>query len=128
MITKYVVIKTDGKVEYLSMEAAQTYKDTHQDCIRIDTVQEADAAITEVQREVANWRVISVLKLMGLDDDVAALIESFPEPNRTIAQMGYERGNTIDRISPIVMAIQQALNLTNQQVDDIFTSAESIPA
>jgi hypothetical protein len=125
---KHVVIKTDGRVEFTDAAAAQDYFDRNTDCVRIDIVDEPDSAAPEQAREVANWRIVAILTLMGLDDDVNNMIDSFQEPDRTIAKMGYQRGNTIDRTSPIVFAIQQALNLTNQQVDEIFSQAENIPA
>jgi hypothetical protein len=125
---KHVVIKIDGRVEFTTPESAQTYFDTNEGCLSIEIVNEPDIEVPETQREVANWRIVAILKLMGLDESVNAMIDSFPEPDRTIAKMGYERGNTIDRTSPIVNAIQQALNLTNQQVDEIFSQAENIPA
>jgi len=127
-MTKYAVIKTDGRVEYTDFAAAQDYASKNPNCLRIDTVVEEDAPVPEASREVANWRIVAILTLMGLNDDVSNMINSFPEPDRTIARMGYEKGNTIDRLSPIVSAIQQSLSLTNQQVDEIFTQAENIPA
>ena len=122
---KYVVIKEDGRVEFTSMTAAEVYKDTINNAVRIDTVEEVDQQVID-NIEVPMWRLRVVLTMMGMKDSVDAIIDSLPEPQKSVGKIAWEYGNTIFRLSSITLIVQQGLNLTDNQVNDIFTQAQNL--
>jgi hypothetical protein len=88
--------------------------------------------ITPVQvwacaEEVQLWRLRTILKSQNLFTAVQAAIANIPDPVlKLAAEEGFEYGNVVSRTSPIMMVVQQALSLTDTQVDQIFIAAEQI--
>jgi hypothetical protein len=76
--------------------------------------------------EVQLWRIRTVLKLMQLEAQIESAIEAMPEPSKTAATYIWKFGTTVERASQTVMLLQSALQLTNEQVDDLFIQAEAI--
>ena len=88
---------------------------------------ELDAdALNNVPQEVALWKLRAVLNAMGLEQNVADAIEQLPNPPRVGATYIWNYGNTIDRNSNTIAFIQNALSLTDAQVNEIFTNANAI--
>lgn len=123
---KHVVIFENSKVEFTDAAAAQNYKDNTPGALRIDVITESDPETPIENIEVPMWRLRAILTLMGLKDSVDAIINSLPEPDKSIGKIAWEYGNTIMRLSPITTAVQQGLSLTNTQVDEIFNQAFAI--
>jgi hypothetical protein len=86
---------------------------------------EVEAAPRKIA-EVAMWRIRAVLQVMGLVAQVEQLINLLEEPNRTVALVAWNFGNTIERNSPTVMFLQSGLQLTAVQVDNLFVQADEI--
>jgi hypothetical protein len=63
---------------------------------------------------------------MGLEEQIEQSFELLEEPNRTGAKYIWEYGTTIEKYSPTVLFIQQVLQLTDEQVNSIFITANSI--
>jgi len=79
--------------------------------------------------EVQLWRLRTILKAQGLFSSVQTAIANIPDPTlKLAADEGFEYGNVVSRTSPIMLVIQQALSLTDDQVDAIFIAAEQINA
>ena len=89
-----------------------------------EEINEANKAI--VPFEVQLWRIRTVLKLMQLETQIESAIEAMPEPSKTAATYIWKFGTTVERASQTVMLLQSALQLTNEQVDDLFIQAEAI--
>ena len=88
---------------------------------------ELDAfALENIPQEVALWKLRAVLNAMGLEQNVADAIEQLPNPPRVGATYIWNYGNTIDRNSNTIAFIQNALSLTDAQVNEIFTNANAI--
>ena len=85
-----------------------------------------DANVTECPIEVALWKIRVVLKLMQLEDVVANALNNLEEPTKTAALYIWNYGTAVDRDSQTITYIQNVLQLTNQQVDDIFIQANSL--
>lgn len=57
---------------------------------------------------------------------VDALIAAMPSPQREAAQIEWEFRSTVRRGSDLVLAMAAALQLTDRQVDDLFTLAATL--
>lgn len=79
-----------------------------------------------VPDEVQLWRVRTVLKLMNLETTVATALNSLEEPTKTGALYIWDYGTTIERNSQTVLFLQSVLEMTNEQVDEIFIQANNI--
>jgi hypothetical protein len=79
-----------------------------------------------VPDEVQLWRIRTVLKLMQLETSIEQTLETLPEPSKTAANYIWNYGTTVERSSQTVLLLQSALQMTNEQVDDLFIQAEAI--
>jgi len=126
-MTKYVVIRTDGRTEFDTMIAAQEYFDTIPNGLSIMAIDENIPA-SYPDKEVACWRMRAVMELAGLKPQIDMLILGLPQPDKTVAFAAWEYGNSVASSSPFVKGIQAALNLTDAQVYDFFVQAENLQA
>lgn len=63
----------------------------------------------------------------GLLDDVDAAIAANPDPvQRKAAQIEWEYANTVERGSTFVQQLGAGLGLTEQQLDELFTTAATL--
>jgi hypothetical protein len=76
--------------------------------------------------EVPLWRVRTILKVMDLETTIQSAIEELPEPTKTAAKYIWQFGTVIERKSQTVLMIQQILEMTNEQVDDLFIQANNL--
>lgn len=76
--------------------------------------------------EVQLWRIRTVLKLMGLEENIATALNSLEEPMKTGALYIWEYGTTVERGSQTVLLLQSILQMTEEQVDQIFINANNI--
>jgi hypothetical protein len=104
---------------YFNFETRTFYEGATQ-----EEINEANKAT--VPFEVQLWRIRTVLKLMQLETNIESAIEAMPEPSKTAATYIWKFGTTVERASQTVMLLQSALQLTNEQVDDLFIQAEAI--
>lgn len=79
-----------------------------------------------VPQEVQLWRVRTVLRLMDLETTIATALDNLQEPTKTAAKTIWEFGTTIERQSQTVLFLQSVLQMTDDQVDNIFIQAEAI--
>ena len=64
---------------------------------------------------------------IGKLDAVSAALAAIPDPaRRTAAQIEWEYATVIDRNSPLVQSLAAGLNLTDAQLDDLFTQAAGL--
>ena len=89
-------------------------------------IQYVDVQPPTVPYEVQLWRIRTVLKLMQLETQIESAIDAMPEPSKTAATYIWKFGTTVERASQTVMLLQSALQLTDEQVDDLFIQAEAI--
>ena len=71
------------------------------------------------------WRILSVMDLHGYTPTVEAIIDSLPDAAKKVAKRQLAGGN-IERNHALVLAAQQALGLSDAQVDDLFREAEAL--
>ena len=89
-------------------------------------IQYVDVPPITVPYEVQLWRIRTVLKLMQLETQIESAIDAMPEPSKTAATYIWKFGTTVERASQTVLLLQSALQMTNEQVDDLFIQAEAI--
>ena len=80
----------------------------------------------ECPAEVALWKIRVILKVMQLEDVVANALENLEEPTKTAALYIWSYGTAIDRDSQTIAFLQSVLQLTNEQVDEIFIQANAL--
>lgn len=66
------------------------------------------------------------LRRNGLLDQVDTVIAGLPSPQREEAQIEWEYATEVVRTSPITQMIAIGLSLTEAQMDDLFTLAETL--
>ena len=71
------------------------------------------------------WRILSVMDLHGYTPTVEAIIDSLPKNSKVVAKRQLA-GSNIERTHALVLAAQQALGLTDAQVDDLFREADAL--
>lgn len=91
----------------------------------LTNITDEDIAI-QTPKDVALWKLRAVLNAMGLEQNVADEIEKLPNPPRVGATYIWNYGNSIDRNSNTISFIQNALSLTDTQVNQIFITANEI--
>lgn len=124
---KYIVIRTDGRTEFDTLEKATEYFNLIDNALEVRVVNEPEIE-TYPEKEVACWRMRAVMELVGLKGQIDSLIEGLPQPDKTVALAAWEYGNTVSSVSPFVKGIQSALTLTDKQVFDFFVQAENLVA
>lgn len=82
--------------------------------------------IIPVPQEVQLWRIRTVLKLMDLEVTIETALNSLDEPTKTGALYIWEYGTTIERPSQTVLLLQNILQMTDEQVNEIFIQANNI--
>ena len=67
-----------------------------------------------------------MLHRMGLLSQVQSVINSLPEPQKTEAQIEWDFAQDVKRDFPLVAVMKQGLNLTEEQLDDLFETAKTL--
>ena len=81
---------------------------------------------SQVPQEVQLWRIRTVLKLLQLETQIEDALNNLPEPSKTAANYIWNYGTTVERSSQTVLLLQSVLQLTDEQVDDLFIQANEI--
>ena len=81
---------------------------------------------SQVPYEVQLWRIRTILKLTQLETQIEAALNNLPEPSKTAGLYIWNYGTTVERASQTVLLLQSVLQLTDEQVDDLFIQAEQI--
>ncbi|WP_264521217.1 hypothetical protein [Flavobacterium sp. N1994] len=82
--------------------------------------------VVPVPVEVALWRIRTILKLNDKESIIEDTLNSFEDPIKTAALNIWQFGTTIERQSQTVFLLQSILEMTNEQVDEIFIQANNI--
>lgn len=93
---------------------------------RADSVRKEWPKVPQVPEEVYAWRLRLATQMGGLKTTIDALLNSLPEPDKTIALEAWNSGVTIRRDSPLIASLATQLGLTKEQVDEYFIQANSI--
>ena len=106
-----------------SKAAASDAKDVE---IAALTAQIEELTATPPIEVVANWRAKAVLALSGLLPMVEQAITSMEGDAGVVARYAWDGGADFARNGPTVLALAAALQLTDEQLDAMFTQAASL--
>ncbi|WP_264520407.1 hypothetical protein [Flavobacterium sp. N1994] len=82
--------------------------------------------VAPVPLEVALWRIRTILKLNDKQTIIEDALNSLEDPIKTAALNIWQFGTTIERQSQTVVLLQGILQMTDEQVDEIFIEANNI--
>jgi len=85
-----------------------------------------DSFKASVPVEIQRWKIVAILQLMNIYDSIIIAINELQEPTKTIALTHLENGESVVRNSQTVLFIQSVLQMTDEQVDEIFINANNI--
>ncbi len=128
-MTKYKLTNGPTSIDFASMQAVNNFKLWNPEWADIEAVsytEEPQPEAVIVPQEIAMWQLRGAVTKAGLKDAVDAALNELPEPNRTLAGIAWEYANNILRNSPTVAFLQQKLNLTDEQVDNLFIGGAAI--
>lgn len=90
------------------------------------TPEEIAEANKPIIPEVVTRRQFKIaLAVLGYNEnDILDGINQLPEPNKTIARISYTESGTFERYSQdLIFVAKSFLNLTDQQIDEVFLTA-----
>lgn len=76
--------------------------------------------------DLAPWQFRAMLKLSGKENDLIVFLDAMAEPTKTVAKAKLEYTLVFQRENDLVLAAQQAMGLTEQQLDALWTQALSL--
>jgi hypothetical protein len=131
-MTKYKLTNGQTSIDFPNLEAVAQFKSVNPEWADIEAVsytEEPEPVAPIVPDQVTLWQLRAVLEIMGLEATVTAVIKGMPEGvESTVAWRAWEYANNIRRSSPTVIALKAILQLTDEQVDQIFIQADLIDA
>ncbi|WP_407522656.1 hypothetical protein PDL71_15415 [Lacibacter sp. MH-610] len=130
MSIKYRITSGQNTYDFNTMQLAEDWKQRNNSNLPITEVEVADVVVKEpVPQSVPLWCLRTVLRSMNLLQPVKDTIAAMPDGVQKIAaEEGIEYSNTVLRSSPTTLFIKQVLNLTDEQVDEIFINADKVEA
>lgn len=79
-----------------------------------------------IPNEVPLWAFRAILTIQGLASSVESLINTLPEPQKTVANVQWQYGNFIVRNHPLIDSLGTDLRLTKEQIDNVFKEASKL--
>ena len=81
-----------------------------------------------VPAEVSAIKFLVQLELEGVtESDILTIIDTLPEPNRTIASVSFKRATTFERDNALLYLVGQAYGFDDSKLDEIFVNASKLP-
>jgi hypothetical protein len=81
-----------------------------------------------VPTEVSAIKFLVQLELEGVNEaNILSIIDTLPEPNRTIAKVSFKRATTFERDNPLLYLVGQAYGFDDAKLDEIFVNANKLP-
>jgi hypothetical protein len=131
-MTKYKLVKDNTSIDFPSMDAVAVFRLANPEWADIEPVaytEEPEPVAPVVPDQVTLWQIRTVLDVMGLEATVTAVIQGMPDgPEKKAAWKAWEYANNIKRTSPTVEGLKAILQLTDEQLDQIFIQADLIDA
>jgi hypothetical protein len=108
----------NSETEYVTYDQKVVYLDRVEQTWKIEQ--------NPIPSEVPLWAFRSILTIMGIAPQVDALINSLPEPQKTVASVQWQYGNFIERNHPLIDSLGTNLGLTKEQIDNVFVEASKL--
>jgi hypothetical protein len=78
--------------------------------------------------EVKSINFLVQLELEGVTEDgILSIIDTLPEPNKTIAKVSFKRATFFERSNPLLTLVGQAYGFDDTKLDEIFINANKLP-
>ena len=117
-----ITIKTVEELE----EVIANMSEHEKTCLRNDFYGIPNQSITAVQVVTPRqMRIALVMSGISLET-IESLINSLPEPNKTITRVTWEYSVEFQRNNPLLIAMAPALGLSSGQIDDLFLMASKL--
>ncbi|WP_298118140.1 hypothetical protein [Flavobacterium sp.] len=83
--------------------------------------------VFEVPEQVTAIQFIAQLSFEGITEaSILEVIDTLPEPNKTIARASFLRAVYFERNNPFIPLVGMAFNKTSEQLDQIFINASKL--
>lgn len=122
-----VEINEDVIVEYPKIKMSEIELNTHISNYEAEkelwNLENCSKYKKDIPQEVPLWAFRSILTIMGIAPQVDVLINSLPEPQKTVASVQWQYGNFIERNHPLIDSLGTNLGLTKEQINNVFIEA-----
>jgi hypothetical protein len=124
---KYRITHDNQMIEFPTREEAENYLNNNSVTSEIETVEEVVQAKTAVPQTVTPRQIRIALVMSGISlSTIEAMIDSLPEPDRSITRITWEYSIEFQRNNPLLNAMAPALGFTQQQIDELFQLASTL--
>ena len=108
--------------------ATQDYINSHHpDALQVYEEPEVPVDPTPIVPQVVTMRQARLALLQaGILDNVEGVMNSLPEPDRTVAQIEWNYSSEVYRNKPFINIFGQALGLDDDAIDQLFITAGAI--
>ena len=91
-----------------------------------ETITLSDSPV-EVPSTVTAIQFIAQLSFEGIaQSQILAVIDTLPEPHKTLARVSYDRAATFDRSNALMSVVGQAFGKSDLEMDEIFIKANKL--
>jgi len=81
-----------------------------------------------IPAEVTAIKFLVQLELEGVTEaNILSIINTLPEPNKTIANVSFKRATLFERTNPLLSLVGQAYGFNEAKLDEIFINANKLP-
>lgn len=78
--------------------------------------------------EVSAIKFLIQLELEGVTEaNILSIIDTLPEPNKTIAKVSFKRATIFERTNPLLSLVGQVYGFNEAKLDEIFINANKLP-
>jgi hypothetical protein len=91
-----------------------------------NTPQAADPITPQIPHSVTMRQARQQLFIDGLLSSVDPAIASLPSPQKELAQIEWDKSQTVERDRPLVQQLGAALGLNDEQLDTLFINASKL--
>ena len=118
----YICLENQSKIDiHLTEMFVSPFFDFQSNSYYEGATSEEIASMIVVPDSISQMKLRKQLILSGISiASIDALIQSLPQPNRDLIYTMWEYAVVFDRQNPELNAMAQMLNITKQQLDEIF--------
>lgn len=101
---------------------------TPEEIAQMEAIQvEMEASQNQVPEKITKLQLKIQLVRMGFDLQIIEnAIDTLPEPQKNIAKLSWTEATNFYRDNDMIESVGQILNLTSEQIDELFINAEKI--
>ena len=113
-------------IEYNALTGITTEREmTAEEIAQMEAMQVETEEI--VPEKISSRQLRSQLILQGFNlETIEQALNQLPEPNRSLAKVDWEYATNFYRNNQMIVVVGQLLNLTNEQIDEIFRQGEKL--